>query len=48
MANLTVAIGEGEITPNEGEVISNILAKYEGVLKARDRERQIEEFPFKP
>jgi Family of unknown function (DUF5681) len=42
MAKVAVAVGEGEITPLDGEVLSNILAAHKAVLVTGDLERRIE------
>jgi hypothetical protein len=44
MARVSVAIGEGEITPTEGEVLSNILIAHMDVMLKADRERRKDEF----
>ena len=44
MARVSTAIGEGEITPMEGEVLSNILAAHKDVLVTADLERRMDEF----
>ena len=44
MARVAAAIGEGEITPTEGEVVSNILLAHKTVLVTADLERRMDEF----
>lgn len=44
MARVAAAIGEGEITPTEGEVLSNILLAHKTVLVTADLERRMDEF----
>ena len=41
MAKVSAAICEGEITPTEGEKLSNILAAHKDVLVAEDLERRV-------
>jgi hypothetical protein len=43
MARVSTAIGEGEITPIEGEVLSNILAAHKDVLVTAGLERRMDE-----
>jgi hypothetical protein len=43
MARVAAAIGEGEITPTEGEVLSNILLTHKTVLVTADLERRMDE-----
>ena len=43
MAKVFAAISEGEITPTEAEVVSNILATHKNVLVAQDYERRLED-----
>jgi hypothetical protein len=43
MAKVSTAIGEGEITPTEGEMLSNILAAHKDVLVTADLERRMDE-----
>jgi hypothetical protein len=43
MARVSTAVGEGEITPTEGEVLSNILAAHKDVLVTADLERRMDE-----
>jgi hypothetical protein len=43
MTTVSAAIGEGEITPMEGEVLSNILAAHKDVLVTADLERRMDE-----
>ena len=43
MAKVFAAISEGEITPTEAEVVSNILATHKNVLVAQDFERRLED-----
>ena len=43
MARVCAAIGEGEITPTEGEVLSNILAAHKTVLMTGDIGRRMDE-----
>ena len=43
MAKVSTAIGEGEITPAEGEVLSNIFVAHKDVLVMADFERQMDE-----
>jgi hypothetical protein len=43
MARVSAAIGEGGITPTEGEVLSNILATHKAVLVTGDLERRMDE-----
>ena len=44
MARVAAAIAEGEITPTEGEVLSNILLAHKTVLVTADLERRMDEF----
>ena len=43
MARVSAAIGEGEITPTEGEVLSNILAANKDVMVTADLERRMDD-----
>ena len=43
MTRVSAAIGEGEITPMEGEVLSNVLAAHKAVLLAGDLERRMDD-----
>ena len=43
MARVAAAIGEGEITPTEGEVLSNILVAHKTVLMTGDLGRRMDE-----
>ena len=43
MATVFTAIGEGEITPIEGEVLVNILSAHKAVLVTGDLERRMDE-----
>jgi hypothetical protein len=43
MTRVSTAIGEGEITPMEGEVLSNVLAAHKAVLLTGDLERRVDE-----
>ena len=43
MARVSTAVGEGEITPNEGAVLSTILAAHKDVLVTVDLERRMDE-----
>ena len=43
MTRVSAAIGEGEITPMEGEVLANILAAHKAVLVTGDLERRMDE-----
>jgi hypothetical protein len=47
MARVSTAIGEGEITPMEGEVISHVLVAQKDAVMAADFERRIEELERK-
>ncbi len=44
MAKVSAAIGEGGITPSEGEVISTILEKHKDVMVTADLERRMDEY----
>src|SRR3954462_7217257 len=44
MTKVTAAIGEGAITPTEGEVISTILQKHKDVMVTADLERRLDDF----
>jgi len=41
MASIVAAISEGKITPQEGELLSRILAEHANVLANRDLERRV-------
>jgi len=41
LATITAAIGEGQITPTDGEVLANILAMQANVLQKGDVERRL-------
>ena len=43
MATVSSAIGEGEITPSEGQVIANILTAHKEVLMTAHLERRMSE-----
>ena len=43
MAKVSAAIGEGEITPTEGEVLSNVLLAHKTVLETGDLGRRMDE-----
>jgi hypothetical protein len=43
MARVSAAIGDGEITPTEGEVLSNILVAHKTVLTTGDLGRRMDE-----
>ena len=43
MAKVSAAISEGEITPTEGEVLSNIWAAHKDVMVTADHERRIDD-----
>jgi Family of unknown function (DUF5681) len=43
MARVSAAISEGEITPTEGEVLSNILAAHKDVMVTADLERRMDD-----
>jgi hypothetical protein len=43
MARVAAAVGEGEITPTEGEVLSNILVAHKTVLMTGDLGRRMDE-----
>ena len=43
MAKVSAAIGEGEITPAEGEVLANILVAQKEVMVTGDLERRMED-----
>ena len=43
MARVSIAIGEGEITPIEGEVLSNILTAHKAVIVTGDLERRMDD-----
>jgi hypothetical protein len=43
MARVASAIAEGEITPTEGEVLSNILVAHKTILMTRDLGRRMDE-----
>ena len=47
MARVSTAIGEGEITPMEGEVLSNILAAHKDVLVTADLELRMDELELR-
>ena len=47
MARVSVAIGEGEITPTEGEVLSNILVAHKDVVLKADLERRVDELELR-
>jgi hypothetical protein len=47
MAKVSAAIGEGEITPLEGEVLANILAVHKTVLQTGDLGRRMDELEHK-
>jgi uncharacterized protein DUF5681 len=42
MATVATAIGDGEITPNEGEVLARILVAQKDVVLTADLERRME------
>jgi hypothetical protein len=42
MSTILKAIGEGQITPGEGEMIANILATQTNVFVAEELERRLE------
>jgi hypothetical protein len=43
MAKVSAAIGEGEITPTEGEVLANVLLAHKTVLETGDLGRRMDE-----
>ena len=43
MARIAAAIGEGEITPTEGEVLANILVAQKDVIVTADFEKRLED-----
>jgi len=43
MSTVVAAIGEGRITPGEGEILANILAVQTNVLTTGDLERRVEQ-----
>jgi Family of unknown function (DUF5681) len=43
MARVSSAIGEGEITPMEGEVLANVLAAHKTILGTGDLERRVDD-----
>ena len=43
MAKVSAAIGEGEITPSEGEMLSTVLEKHKSVMVTADLERRVDE-----
>jgi hypothetical protein len=43
MTRVSAAIGEGEITPTEGEVLSNVLVAHKTVLETGDLGRRMDE-----
>ena len=43
VGKVATAVGNGEITPSEGEVVSNILAVQRDIMATASLERRIEE-----
>jgi hypothetical protein len=43
MTKVAAAIGEGEITPTEGETLANILVTQKSIVETADLERRIDE-----
>ena len=43
MTRVSTAIGEGEITPMEGEVLANVLAAHKAVLVTGELERRVDD-----
>lgn len=47
MTSIVAAVSEGKITPQEGEVLSRILAEQANVLHVRDVDRRLEKLEAK-
>src|SRR5450759_4888192 len=47
MTRVSAAIGEGEITPTEGEVLSNVLVAHKTVLETGDLGRRMDELELR-